>query len=128
MTTPQERLRALKWGFELMSAAALDPRLDPTVRSRAQDILQIYPYHRLVAALRDGGELNLHEDFQRGLDEARAFFSDLLTEDRTPDDVKQHAVYAQRHYLTPGSWRWLSLPGAERLIGEWFELSETRPT
>jgi len=41
--------------------------------------------------------------------------------------AKRHAVYVQRHYLTPGSWRWLNLPGAERLIGEWFELPDARP-
>jgi len=128
MTTPQERMRALKWGFELMGAAAHNPRLDSAIRSRARAILRIYPYVQLLAALRDRSALGLPEDFQRGLDEAREFFSELRTSDRTPEDVKQHAVYVQRHYPTPGSWRWLSLPGARHLLREWFELSDTGPT
>ncbi len=124
MTTPQERLRALKWGYELLGEVAVDLRLEAAVRSKARSILEIYPYLQVVSSLRHGGALGSSEGLQRGLDEARAFFAELRSNRQTPDDVKQNASYVQRHYPTPGSWRWLGLPGAERIVRDWFELPE----
>ncbi len=125
MTTPQERLRALKWGFELLGEVAVDLRLEAAVRSKAKSILEIYPYLQVVSALRHGGALGSSEGLQRGLDEAREIFAELRSASQTPDDVKQNAFYVQRHYPTPGSWRWLGLPDAEHMLRDWFELPDT---
>ncbi len=125
MTTPQDRLRSLKWGFELLDAVRLDARLDSTVRARAFDLLQAYPYLQLVTALRSGGALNLPADFQRGVGETRKFLGELRSDPQAPEDLKQHALYTQRHFPTPESLGWILLPGAERLIKDWIELPDT---
>ena len=53
MTMPNERLRALRWGRELLELLAKDEALSPVVREQAQRLLPAYPMRgqleRLVA-------------------------------------------------------------------------------
>ena len=43
MTTPRERMRALRWGWELLDTLQHDELLSPALANRARDIVQRYP-------------------------------------------------------------------------------------
>ena len=43
MTTPRERLRAVRWGAQLLEAVAADPISPPELQCRAAEVSQRFP-------------------------------------------------------------------------------------
>ena len=55
MTTPHERMRALRWGYELVHSVAIDESLPETLRSRALAVAVDYPAPEVIEQVRSEG-------------------------------------------------------------------------
>ena len=123
MTTAAERMRAISWGFSLLSSAEADERLSLEIREQARAVRSRYPFETLMAALQAPGLHSPPADLEERLNSAWEFFRRLQREATLPADVRERAMYTLRHFPLPGSAYWASLPAAAQSLAGWLEVA-----
>jgi hypothetical protein len=98
MTMPNERMRALRWGFELIELVAADDDLAADVQTRARELLSTYPrmdqIHRWVA----DGACHLPTSAVDALCIAARLFREVQLRDRGTAATRRALMYTLRHY------------------------------
>lgn len=122
MTTAVERMRAISWGFDLLSSTEADERLSMEIREQARAVRSRYPFETLMAALREPGVKAQPADLEERLNSAWEFFRRLQREATLPSDVRKRAMYTLRHFPLPGSAYWASLPEAAQSLAGWLKI------
>lgn len=98
MTMPDERMRAVRWGGELLTQIASDASLPDTTIESAKQIALIYPSPQLLEDRLHSGATGLPPAWTAALYEALALFEEtnrrLAGSARTRSDLK----YTLRHF------------------------------
>ena len=100
MTMPKERMRAIRFGLEMLDEAVRDDDLPPEARQRAELAIQDYPRASELAALLMDARNTLPSRWASALTGARSLFVDML---RLPGatEARTRALMATlRHFPT----------------------------
>ena len=120
MTMPNERLRALRWGRELLELLAKDEALSPVVREQAQSLLPVYPVPRQLEALVANGALSIPADAAVALQQACKLFLRLDSDDGCSDVLLSFRLFTMRHFPDEeaiGRWS-RAVPGHQ--LSDWL--------
>jgi hypothetical protein len=79
MTMPDERMRAIRYGFETLNEAVCDNTLPQALRDGAQSVLRRYPTSAQLEELLAHDAATLPPDWGEALNDARCFFKAALT-------------------------------------------------
>lgn len=122
MTTPAERLRALRQAEELLDRIDADPQLPDIVRQRAHDIVLCFPSQQelLVGRMTPGATLS--SSAAQAIFDAGVFLAALGWRDIVDTDVRLLLETVMRHYPTDrDGWQsassLLAMPVNELLAG-----------
>lgn len=106
MTTPDERLRSLRYAEELLGRIADDAHVPAAVRQRARDLAMAFPEQReLLAGIKTPGVMLTPTGAQAVFD-AGVFFARLGRPDIADDESRMLLETVMRHYpTTQDGWR-----------------------
>ena len=98
MSTPEERMRALRWGWELLR----DIQQDATVPVESGDSARLlalrYPAPAMLQELLASGARQLPQDVGAAIDDARTLFTELQVRGRGAADTLRFVLYTLRHF------------------------------
>lgn len=119
MTMPDERMRALRWGGELLEQIACDTSLPDSMIGAAKRISLTYPTPQALEDRLRSGAIGLPPDWTTALLDALELFHELrvgaIGSARTRSDVR----YALRHFPDKMTMRAMSRTSS---IQEWLSL------
>jgi len=119
MTMPFERMRALRWAYELLHDVCSSATVSEDERRRAERLLETFPApHRLRVLLEE--RTALPHDAAAAIEVAGLFLGQLRRSDCLAADYKRQIDRVLRHYPESGEaqlWAEAPLAGA---LGEWL--------
>jgi hypothetical protein len=122
MTVPNERLRALRWGRELLEVLAQEHALDPTIREQARSILLAYPQPGQLEKLVTEDALSIPAGAAVALQQACMLFLRLDRDDGCSDALLRNRLVTMRHFPdTADIERW-SRPAPGFRLRDWLSL------
>lgn len=98
MSTPEERMRALRWGWELLEAIQQDPAVPVASGDRARALAIRYPAPAMLQELLASGARHLPQHVGAALDDARTLFQELQARGRGAADTRRFVLYTLRHF------------------------------
>ena len=120
MTMPNERLRALRWGRELLELLAKDEALSPVVREQAQRLLPAYPMPGQLERLVAEGALFIPADAAVALQQACLLFLRLDCDDGCSEPLLRDRLFTMRHFPDEEAiGRW-SRPVPGHQLSDWL--------
>jgi hypothetical protein len=102
MTMPDERMRAIRFGFETLNDAACDKTLPPALRERAQVLLQSYPRTAQLEALLTHEGATLPSEWGEALNAARSFFKEMRRHPEATEAQIWSVTGTLRHFPDEG--------------------------
>jgi hypothetical protein len=102
MTVPDERMRAIRWGGELLLLLERDASLANPLRARAASLAHVYPARQLREAL-DRAACGLEPAWTSALLEAAALFADVDVGNHGSAEVRSHLRLTLRHFPAPST-------------------------
>ena len=126
MTTPSERMRALRWGAELLESLQQDGAVEDELRARAASLASRYPRPPQLLQLVQIVPSQLSEDFARAIEDALELFGALRRSGGGSEETRQHLQFTLRHFAQPGEALYVAGSGASGALAEWIE-RELRP-
>lgn len=98
MSTPKERMRALRWGWELLRDIQ-HAEIVPFGSGNTATALAIrYPAPAMVQKLLASGARQLPEDAGAAIDDARTLFEQLQFSGRGAADIQRVILHTLRHF------------------------------
>ena len=125
MTMPDERMRSVRWGYELLQALADDEAVPTFVRERAAALIPDYPNAALLERLLREDRPSLQASMEAALAEAGKHFVDVRVAGTGSVQTRRDLVYVLRHFPDPGTIR---LMGREGALQNWIELDDRHGT
>ena len=98
MSTPDERMRALRWGWELLRDIQHDAIVPVESANTARALALRYPAPATLQQLLASGERQLPEDTGAAIDDARTLFEQLQVSRRVAADTQRVMLYTLRHF------------------------------
>lgn len=98
MSTPEERMRALRWGWELFSDIQQDATVPVESGDRARALALRYPAPAMLQELPASGAIHLPQDLGAAIDDARTLFEELQVRGRGAADTQRFVSYTLRHF------------------------------
>ena len=98
MSTPEERLRALRWGWELLEAIQQDPAVPVASGDRARALAIRYPAPAMLRELLASGARRLPQDLGAAIDDARTLFEQLQVRGGGAADTQRFVLCTLRHF------------------------------
>ena len=98
MTTPDERMRALRFGRETLSDLADRTDLPARIRIGATEVLQRYPAHDDLVALLETESLLLPSAWAEALRDARSLLEEVGRMRNLPEGMPFCILAALRHF------------------------------
>jgi|GEM_PF-1763610 len=98
MSTPEERMRALRWGSELLSDIQHDAIVPVGSGNSARALALRYPAQAVLQDLLASGARQLPEDVGAAIDDARTLFEELQVSGRSAADIQRVISYTLRHF------------------------------
>ena len=98
MTMPIERMRALRWGYELLQEMGQDQSLPEVTRARAGALLVVYPVPEALArhVVEDRG--GLPKTWADALSEALDLFEAVGFRGQSSAQTRRSLLFTRRHY------------------------------
>ena len=103
MTMPHERMRSLRWGWELLQAIQTDPSIPSALVVRAAALAQTYPTPQALILMLQTDRPQLPEGFGDSIDGARALFEEVQFGCHGSPETRRHALFALRHFPMRGA-------------------------
>jgi len=100
VTMPHERMRSLRWAFELLEALPQDSTVSAEVRETAERVLQSFPTPGELTSLLQADAKFLSSRHAIAIAEAKLLFDELLGSGLGTQETRQHLRYTLRHYPT----------------------------
>jgi hypothetical protein len=121
MTTPNERMRALRWGHELLAEMLLDMTLPEECRAQAEQLGRDHPSaHELVQWVQTG-QTGLPPNWAAAIVETHEFFTRTRGRLEGSAATQRALLYALRHYPDPSTTQLMARgPG----FSVWLELEQ----
>ena len=98
MSTPEERMRALRWGWELLRDMQRDETVPVESVDRARALALRYPAPAVLQELLASGARRLPPDLGAAIDDARTLFEELQVHGRGAADTQRIVLYTLRHF------------------------------
>jgi hypothetical protein len=98
MTMPDERMRAVRWGGELLAQIASDGSLPDTTIESAKQIALIYPSPQLLEDRLHSGAAGLPPEWTAALYEALALFEKINCRIEGSARTRTELKYTLRHF------------------------------
>lgn len=125
MTMPNERMRALRWGRELLELLAEEEALDPVIRRQVRSILPAYPVPGQLEQLVAAGALSVPADAAVALQQAYLLFLRLDPEDGCSDAVLYDRQCTVRHFPDTRAIDLWSRPVPGHQLSDWLWMEGT---
>ncbi len=98
MSTPEERMRALRWGLELLEAIQQDATVPVENGDRARALALRYPTPASLDELLASGATHLPEEVGSTIDDARRLFEMLQSRGIGCANTGRRLSYTLRHF------------------------------
>ena len=98
MSTPEERMRALRWGLELLEAIQRYATVPAEIGDRARGLLLRYPTPASLQELLVAGATRLPQDVGSSIDDARRLFEELQSGVIGCTSTRHCLSYTLRHF------------------------------
>ncbi len=124
MTTPSERMRALRWGWELLGTLQHDELVPPALAQRAEKIAQRYPTPAALTELLKSDNPSLPDDFGETLNTARSLFQEVQFGTGGKPQTRRDAMFTLRHFPLTGSAAWAAAGLRTGMLFTWIEAED----
>ena len=105
MTTPTERMRALRWGWELLESLQNDLSLPDGFAARAALLVRTYPTSQALTRLLEDDVPRWPPEFSEAIDEARLLFEQIQFGGHGAQQTRRDVLYTLRHFpLRAPAW------------------------
>jgi len=101
MTLPHERMRALRWGAELLLMIEHDSSVPAEFRNRAAQLRSQYPAPLRLLELVHGDAPAMPLVWAQAIDDARQLFLDLARAGLGSEETCRQLYYTRRHFAEP---------------------------
>ena len=98
MSTPEERMRALRWGWELLRDIQRDATVPVENGDSARALALRYPAPAMLQELLASGARQLPQDVGAAMDDARTLFEELQVHGSGVADTQRIVLYTLRHF------------------------------
>lgn len=98
MSTSEERMRALRWGWELLKDIQQDATVPVESGDSARALALRYPAPAMLEELLASGARHLPQDVGAAIDDARTLFEELQVRGRGAVDTQRFVLYTLRHF------------------------------
>ena len=98
MSTPEERMRALRWGWELLRDIQQDSAVPVESRDSARTLALRYPAPAMLQALLASGARHLPQDVGAAIDDGRTLLEELQVRGKAAADTLRRILYTLRHF------------------------------
>ena len=98
MSTPEERMRALLWGWKLLRDIQQDATIPVESGNSARALALRYPAPAMLQELLASGARQLPEEVGAAIDDALTLFEDLQVRGKGAGDTKRSVLYTLRHF------------------------------
>lgn len=98
MSTPEERMRALRWGWELFRDIQQDATVPADSVDCARALALRYPAPAILQELLASGARDLPQEVGTAIDDARTLFEQLHVRCRGAADTQRFVLYTLRHF------------------------------
>jgi hypothetical protein len=118
MTMPMERMRAIRFGFEMLDEAVHDNELPLAIRQRAQSVLHHYPRPAELEELLTRDPAPLPQKWASALIDARTLLVDLHRQPGSTAMTRWSVTVTLRHFPHECDiWYFARAPD----LAEWFQ-------
>lgn len=98
MSTPEERMRALRWGWQLLRDIQQDATVPVESGDSARPLALRYPAPAMIQELLASGARQLPQDVGAAIDDARTLFEEWRVRGRGAADTQRLILYTLRHF------------------------------
>jgi hypothetical protein len=98
MSTPEERMLALRWGWELLRDIQQDATVPADSVDCARALALRYPAPAILQELIASGARHLPQEVGTAIDHARTLFEALQVSGRGAADIRRVVLYTLRHF------------------------------
>ncbi len=98
MTMPHERMRSLRWGWELLQALQTDSSIPPALAARAATLARTYPTPQTLMLMIQAERPQVPEGFGDSIDGARVLFEEVQFGGHGSQETRRHALFTLRHF------------------------------
>jgi hypothetical protein len=104
---PDERLRSLSWGFELLRELVADLDMPGDLRDRAARLSNVYPSPAVLVQLISDDAKTMRCELADAIEDAGSLFRDVQASGRGNGATRKSVLYTLRHFPMPGvAKRW----------------------
>ena len=123
MTMRHERMRALRWGRDLLDSMAYDAALTDEMRSRAQAVWERYPDREAIEGVLSDRIQGMPLAWVDAWIVARSLFLELRRTDGVSAQLRHEAEATLRHFAEKDVLRLLL---NQEVLAEWLDLEAPR--
>lgn len=105
MTMPDERMRSLRWGCELLGELVLDTTLPEALRARARDLVPAYPVPHGLVKLLDDDAAALPQAWVAAMTDALDLFEEIRLGLHGSEETRKSLRFTLRHFPDKGTIR-----------------------
>jgi len=120
VTTPVERMRALRWGYELLGAMQQDQSLPSEYVARATCLADVYPTPQALAQLLERDSCAWPFEYGLAIDQARGLFEDVQHAGLGSPETRRHTLYTLRHFPLQRAKAWVAAAASPDALGAWL--------
>ncbi len=102
MTTPQERMRSIGWGAELLGRLRQDATIPEDLKLLARQAAVSYPSTATLLELLTSLSLLFPAEAGRSVEAARTLFEKVRSVGAGTEETRRHLLYTMRHFPLPG--------------------------
>jgi len=121
MTLPDERMRSLRWGWEVLKALEADLFHEPQWMERAMRLLRDFPSPELLTGLVESPGAPLPAACQAAIDQARDLF-EAACSDTGSSALRRDLKYTLRQFPSASAVKALGNAAALGSLGDWLSL------
>lgn len=121
MTTPVQRMRALRWGLELLSLMRADQTVPETLRQHAAELQPNYPTPDELSELLALRAKLLPRPVADAIEEAGRLFEDLDRSGQGVEGTRRQLLFTLRHFPLRGDAFYMADFGAFGGVSDWLK-------
>lgn len=120
MTTPQERMRSIGWGAELLRRLQNEPGIPDDLKALAAQTEISYPSMELLLSLLATSSREFPRDAGRSIEVARNVFEKVQATGAGSEELRLHVLYTLRHFPLAGWSRHADVSARLGHLDDWL--------
>jgi hypothetical protein len=102
VTTPQERMRSIGWGAELLDRLQQDAAIPDELQQLAESAAVSYPCTTMLLELLASSSREFPRAAGRSIESARRVFEEVRNTGVGNEETRRHVLYTLRHFPLAG--------------------------